>query len=145
MTQADTIPQQIKQMVLAGGDVTCEDSSQNPVKAAISTIAESHNVSVTEQYDISDLYSTEEDKNGAPHCLPFLHYTAFIGPQGEVIRVKALFDEGAMMSVMCASVFNNVKHRLGNWTASSKRLCMANGAIVQSEAVWKGEVVIGGI
>jgi hypothetical protein len=28
---------------------------------------------------------------------------------------------------------------------SSKHLCMANGAIVQSEAIWKGEVAIGGI
>jgi hypothetical protein len=112
MTQADTIPRQIKQMVLTGEEVMCKDSSQNPIKAAISTITESHNVSVTEQYDISDLYLTEEDKNGAPHCLPFLHYTTFIGPQGKVIRVKALFDKGAMTSVMCTSVFNSVKHRL---------------------------------
>ncbi|KAG2349705.1 hypothetical protein BDR05DRAFT_871679, partial [Suillus weaverae] len=64
---------------------------------------------------------------------------------GEVVRVKALFDEGAMMSVMCTSVFNDVKHRLGNWAPSTKRLHMANGAIVQSEVVWKGEVVIGGV
>ncbi|KAG2749751.1 hypothetical protein P692DRAFT_20693721, partial [Suillus brevipes Sb2] len=76
---------------------------------------------------------------------PFLHYTSFLGSQGEIVRVKALFDEGAMTSVMCATVFNNVKHRLGNWSPSSKRLRMANGTVVQSEAVWKGEVSIGGV
>ncbi|KAG2126350.1 uncharacterized protein EDB93DRAFT_1109684 [Suillus bovinus] len=92
----------------------------------------------------SDLYSTAEEKDNKQWYLPFLQYTSFLGPQGKVVRVKALFNEGAMMSIMCSSVFNNVKHRLWNWTPSTKRLCMVNGAIVQLEAMWKGEVVIGG-
>ncbi|KAG2053254.1 hypothetical protein BDR06DRAFT_830568, partial [Suillus hirtellus] len=76
---------------------------------------------------------------------PFLQFTSFLGPNGEIVRVQALFDEGAMTSVMCKSVFERIKHRLGNWGPSTKRLRMANGAVVQSEAVWKGEVIIGGI
>ncbi|KAG2063691.1 hypothetical protein BDR04DRAFT_961134, partial [Suillus decipiens] len=34
---------------------------------------------------------------------------------------------------------------LGNWGPSTKCLRMANRTITPSEAVWKGEVVIGGI
>ncbi|KIK31958.1 hypothetical protein CY34DRAFT_47488, partial [Suillus luteus UH-Slu-Lm8-n1] len=94
---------------------------------------------------VSDLYSAAENDKGKQQCAPFLHYTSFLGLHGEIVRVKALFNEGAMTSVMCASVFDNVKHRLGNWHPSSKHLRMADGAVVQSEAVWKGEVSIGGI
>ncbi|KIK41123.1 hypothetical protein CY34DRAFT_50702, partial [Suillus luteus UH-Slu-Lm8-n1] len=76
---------------------------------------------------------------------PFLQNISFAGPQGEIVRVKALFDEGAMISAMCSSVFNKIKHRLGNWGPSSKRLRMANGTVVPSQAMWKGDITIGGI
>jgi hypothetical protein len=78
-------------------------------------------------------------------CLPFLQNTSFVGLQGEIVRVKALFDEGAMISAMSSATFNKVKHRLGNWAPSSKSLHMANGTIVLSQAKWKGEVMVGGI
>jgi hypothetical protein len=78
-------------------------------------------------------------------CLPFLQNTSCVGPQGEIVQVKALFDEGAMISTMCSVTFNKVKHRLGNWAPSSKSLCMANRTIVWSQAKWKGEVTVGGI
>jgi hypothetical protein len=38
---------------------------------------------------------------------------------------------------MCTSLFNVVKHRLGNWQPSQKLLRMANGAIVPSQARWE--------
>ncbi|KAG1824653.1 uncharacterized protein BJ212DRAFT_1260337, partial [Suillus subaureus] len=61
------------------------------------------------------------------------------------IRVTALFDKGAMISAMCSSFFEKIKHCLGNWTPSSKRLQMANGAIIPSHTTWRGEVEIKGI
>jgi hypothetical protein len=88
---------------------------------------------------------TKNEKSNMQHCLPFLHQTSFLGPKGEVVRVQALFDEGAMTSDMRASVFNHIKHWLGNWHPSMKMLQMANSTIIKSEAVWKGEVIIGGI
>ncbi|KAG2742820.1 hypothetical protein P692DRAFT_201653941, partial [Suillus brevipes Sb2] len=92
---------------------------------------------------IIDLYST--DGGEAQNCKPFLHHVAFTGPQGETVHVKALFDEGAMVSAMCATTFDSVKHHLGNWTTSTKQLRMANGALVPSKGTWKGEVTIAGV
>ncbi|KAG2344276.1 hypothetical protein BDR05DRAFT_837244, partial [Suillus weaverae] len=93
---------------------------------------------------IVNLYSADEEKSQNT-CLPFLQNIAFAGPQGETVRVTALFDEGAMISTMCTSTFDKIKHRLGNWNPSNKRLQMANGITVPSHVVWKGEVEIAGV
>ncbi|KAG2050051.1 hypothetical protein BDR06DRAFT_892670, partial [Suillus hirtellus] len=76
---------------------------------------------------------------------PFMHQIILHGPQGELTRVKALFDDGTMVGVMCASIFNQIKHRLNNWMTSSKNLRMANRNIVKSIAKWSGTVEINSI
>ena len=77
---------------------------------------------------------------------PFVHWLLLHRPQGEKVRVKALFDGGAMVGAMCASFFNKVQHRLlGQTKPSSRRLHVANGAIVPSQAVWTGVLELGGI
>ncbi|KAG2058756.1 hypothetical protein BDR06DRAFT_836973, partial [Suillus hirtellus] len=76
---------------------------------------------------------------------PFLQHISFTGLQGEIIQIKALFDEGAMISAMCLSIFNKIKHRLGSWMMSTQHLRMANGTIVPSQAIWTGNIMIGGI
>ncbi|KAG1812772.1 uncharacterized protein BJ212DRAFT_1276045, partial [Suillus subaureus] len=63
----------------------------------------------------------------------------------QIVQVKALFDKGTMISAMCTMVFDSIKHRLGNWKASVKKLRMANGALVPSKGMWKGEVTIAGV
>lgn len=98
----------------------------------------------SEQCDIVSVYSADEEWS-RNQCAPFLQNIAFAGPKGETVRTTALFNEGAMISAMCTSLFNRIKHRLGNWTKSSKRLRMANSVIVPSHAVWRGEVEIAGI
>ena len=75
--------------------------------------------------------------------MPFQHTLQLLGPQGEVFRTAALFDGCAMVSVMCASVFEKVKHRLGEWRKSTKRLRMGDGTIVPSIATWKGKMRLG--
>src|SRR5882762_3226611 len=77
--------------------------------------------------------------------VPFQHTLRLLGPQGEVIRVSALFDGCAMVSVMCASVFEKVKHRLGEWRSSERKLRMGNGVIIPSLAMWRGKVQLGGV
>lgn len=50
-----------------------------------------------------------------------------------------------MVNAMCATAFEQVKSRLRGWGMSLKRLHMVNGAVIPSKALWKGEVMIGGI
>ena len=76
---------------------------------------------------------------------PFIHRVQFQGPQGEVVRVWANIDDGAMKEVMSSEVFRRVKHRLGKATPSSQLLRLANGVVVKSEARWKGTIEVNGI
>ena len=47
--------------------------------------------------------------------VPFKHILQLLGPQGEVVRVSALFNGMAMVAEMCQSVFEKVKHRWKGW------------------------------
>ena len=76
---------------------------------------------------------------------PFIHQVRFHGPQGEVVRVWANIDDGAMREVMSTSMFRKVKHRLGTVSPSSQLLRVANGVIVQSEAKWEGKIEANGV
>jgi hypothetical protein len=48
-----------------------------------------------------------------------------------------------MVAAMCITVFDKIKHRLGKWKRSEKRLRMGNGVIVPSLAVWRGKMKLG--
>jgi len=50
---------------------------------------------------------------------PFMHWLLLHGPQGEKVRVEALFDGGAMVGAMCTSFFKKVQHRLHGQTKPS--------------------------
>jgi len=77
---------------------------------------------------------------------PFTQWLLLHGPQGEVVRVKALFDGGAMVGAMCASFFKKIQHRLqGQTKVSNRRLCVANGVIVPSQSVWSRTLELGGL
>jgi hypothetical protein len=109
--------------VLVCEKATYKDQPISPIEIMLST--ESNIVSAMEECNVFDLYSTEDMKSNEPNnqsCRPFLQYVSFAGPKGKIVRVKVLFDEGAMTNVMCSSVFNRIKHRLGNWGPSKKKL-----------------------
>jgi hypothetical protein len=76
---------------------------------------------------------------------PFVHQVRFHGPQGEIVRVWANIDDGAMREVMSAAMFRKVKHRLGTALPSSQLLRVANGEIVASEAKWRGKIEVNGV
>ena len=100
--------------------------------------------------NIVDLYSVGHKELTRTMCnegaeVPFQHTLHLLGPKGEVVRVSALFDGCAMISVMCATVFEKVSHRLGEWKKSTRQLRMGNGVIVPSLAVWKGKMRISGV
>ncbi|KDR76579.1 hypothetical protein GALMADRAFT_44480, partial [Galerina marginata CBS 339.88] len=94
--------------------------------------------------DLIDLYAVgHEAVTRGDDEVPFKHTLKINGPKGEIVRVSALFDGAAMVAAMCWSIFKQVKHRLGTWRESKKRLQMANGDIVPSKAVWKGRMTLG--
>lgn len=100
--------------------------------------------------NLVDLYSVGHEEVTREMCdlgieVPFQHTLQLLGPQGEIVRVSALFDGCAMVSAMCATVFEKVKHRLGTWEKSAKQLRMGNGTIIPSLAVWKGSVQLEGV
>ena len=51
--------------------------------------------------------------------VPFTHWLLVHGPRGEIVRVRALFDGGAMVGAMCTSFFNKIQHRLEGQTKPS--------------------------
>lgn len=101
----------------------------------------------SEVIDISELYSV-----GNPYAIkderaptrPFLHGIEIHNVTGEVVRVTAFIDSGAMTNVMCSEVWKRVGRRLGQSIPSWKKLRMANGTVVPSEGTWMGQIVWGG-
>src|ERR1700679_3064121 len=94
--------------------------------------------------NVIDLYSIGHEETEELRTMgvevPFKHTLQIKGEQGEVVRISALFDGCAMVAAMCLSVFEKVKHKLGKWRQSWKRLRMADGTIVPSKVVWKGKM-----
>ena len=99
---------------------------------------------------VLDLYSVGEENDiwasFKKKERPFTHWLWIHGPQGEVVRVNALFNGRVMVGEMCSSVFKKIKHRLhGQAKPSGQLLRMANGTVVQSQAIWKGTLELKGI
>lgn len=73
---------------------------------------------------------------------PFIHEVKLMGPKGEIVRIKGVFDDGAMINAMDTVVFEKVKHRLAEVKMSDRQLRMANRALVLSGGRWQGNVEI---
>lgn len=111
---------------------------------------DAHVSPTTNETDIVDLYtaghaSLNKAQMRTGEAVPFIHQVKLEGPNGELVRIWALFDDGAMVPAMCSSIFDKVKHRLHNFQPSVKRLRMANGTIVASEAQWSGIIELDGV
>lgn len=94
------------------------------------------------EQDTISLYSVRDESNKDK---PFAHDITIVGAKGESIKVRAVFDDGAMVAAMCEATFNRIQHKLDGWTASECRLRMANGAMVKSRVRWKGTISIKGV
>lgn len=104
-----------------------------------------HVLNTTQNDNIVDLYSVGHEEVTRTMCntgveVPFQHTLHLLGLQGEIIRVSALFNGCTMVSAMCITIFEKVKHRLRKWEKSEKRLRMGNGTIIPSLAVWRGKM-----
>ena len=110
-----------------------------------------HDVSSTTimHSDIVNLYHANHPKITKSIAMeeevPFIHNIQILGPKGEIIRVRALFDGGAMVAAMCTSIFYKVQHCLGNSAPSKHLLRMANGVIEPSKRRWEGLIKLGNV
>ncbi|KIN96157.1 hypothetical protein M404DRAFT_33567 [Pisolithus tinctorius Marx 270] len=77
--------------------------------------------------------------------VPFTHPIMLKNMDNTGATVKALFDDGAMTGAMALSTFNMIKHELKGWQPLSQALCMANRAVILSEATWMGMINIEGM
>ena len=89
------------------------DSIQSPTESRCNQFA-------CKTTDIIDLYSVDSD--GLSPVKPFLHQVVCNGPNGEIVRVRGLFDDGAMVGVMDLMVFSKIRKCLGSITPSKRRL-----------------------
>lgn len=94
-----------------------------------------------------DIYTTLAQTNNAMSnenkTVPFINNVTIKSDNGELTRLRALFDDGAMVNAMCTTVFEAVKHRLRGWTRSAQTLRMANGTVIPATAQWTGRIQVG--
>jgi hypothetical protein len=81
-----------------------------------------------------------------PKCasVPFICGIEVEGPRGELERIRALEDDGAMVNAMCTALYKVIRHRIRELQQSGKTLRMVNGALVPSIGYWEGYIRFGG-
>jgi hypothetical protein len=94
---------------------------------------------------IVDLYTVSDSEQEGKKTIPFVHNIALMGPKGEVVRMRSVFDDGAMVSAIDRQVYNRVRHRLSSLGPSTRILCMADGCLLPSIGVWTGVVDVDGL
>ena len=92
------------------------------------------------EIDQSTVYFVGEKRQ----AIPFEKKIGLIGSSGEPIELRATFDDGAMVNAIDTTVFDTVKGKLSETQPSLKVLRMANGALMPSEGLWSGGVVVDG-
>ena len=98
---------------------------------------------VESEIQIFDMYIVGH--NPKHTAQPFIHQLNICPPNGEVIPVRASFDDGTLINAMSTTKFNNIKHRLGHYKPSTRLLRMANGIVVGATAVWEGVMEVEGV
>ena len=89
--------------------------------------------------DCHDLYNV--GSAGAP----FEKNLHLVGINGALVRVKAVFDGGAMVNVIDSALFESIRHQLSPTRPSTKVLRVANGTLVPSEGLWVGRIIVDGV
>ncbi|KIM88296.1 hypothetical protein PILCRDRAFT_3315 [Piloderma croceum F 1598] len=88
-----------------------------------------------------DVYSVGENGD----AIQFERVINLIGINGELVAIKATFDDGATVNVIDMAAFEEVKSRLSELQPSKKVMRMANGVLIPSNGSWSGVVVIGNV
>jgi hypothetical protein len=72
--------------------------------------------------------------------MPFICGIEVEGLKGELERVRALEDDGAMVNTMCTALYGVIRHHIGELQPSGKTLHMANRVLVPSRGYWEGYI-----
>ena len=88
---------------------------------------------------ITDLYAVEVNPTRPSNeSIPFTTRIKLHGPKGELVRLPATVNGGAMVSAIDSTAFARSRHRLAPTTPSSRILRMADGTLVPSNGLWTG-------
>jgi len=74
--------------------------------------------------------------------IPFVQNVQLKGPKGEIVRMRSVFDDGAMVNTIDAKVYSQVKPRLSPLQLSKRLLRMADGRLVPLMGTWSGMVSV---
>jgi hypothetical protein len=88
-----------------------------------------------------DVYSVGENGD----AIQFERVINLIGINGELVAIKATFDDGATVNVIDMAAFEEVKNRLSELQPLKKVMRMVNGVLIPSNGSWSGVVVIGNV
>ena len=88
-----------------------------------------------------DVYSVGEKGD----AIQFERVINLVGINGELVAIKATFDDGAMVNVIDMAAFEEVKNQLSKLQPSQKVMRMVNGALIPSNGSWSGVVAIGDV
>ncbi|KAF8878603.1 hypothetical protein BD779DRAFT_1447532, partial [Infundibulicybe gibba] len=78
-------------------------------------------------------------------AVPFVHGVELGGPNGEVVRIRSVFDDGAMVNALDSKLYETIKGRLAAPGPSARVLRMADGRLVSSVGAWEGVVAAQGV
>ena len=98
----------------------------------------STNVPIDSQSTVVDVYSV-----GPRECEPFEIQLRLVGKEGARMEIRGLVDDRAMVAAKDTRLFKMLQEALEGVKPPSKRLRMANGTIVPSEAHWEGTIGVG--
>lgn len=94
---------------------------------------------------ILDLYGVDEASKGERVSVPFVHWVELAGPKGEIVRCRGTADNGAMVNAIDERVYEKVEKRLSRLERSERWLRMADGRVVPSLGVWRGQISMKGV
>ena len=96
---------------------------------------------------ISDLYSvgSQRERKEGETSIPFVYGVELSGPKGEIVRFRSVFDDGALANAIDERMYLTSKNRLSTLESSSRILKMADGRLVPSLGMWKGQVTVKGV
>jgi hypothetical protein len=92
--------------VLVQSEVVCEDVYHIPTDRLSCTPIDCTEIDIVDLYAVGHEPKVVDKKQNS---IPFIHQLELQGSQGEITRIRGLFDDGAMVSVMCSTIFAKVK------------------------------------
>ena len=88
------------------------------------------------RYDSSNVIDCHKLYNVGNAMVPFEKEILLVGVSKGFIGIKAIFDDGAIVNIIDAEIFNSIKDLISPWGRSSKVLQIASGTLIPLEGTW---------